>query len=541
MTPRPDGLLGLPTEIFFHIVENPVIGCRDLLNCMLVCRRLRDLLKDSMLWTYQRELERDGLTDGFSTLTTAAKLKKLLDRRQRWKDFEPISVETLSIPFVKGPCCLIGGVFARIVPGPNPGTYSIGVARLPSANGNDHIQDSLPTSKSWRRITALAIDPSQDLLVFLDWDPVTGDSHLNIRTLFAQEPHPLAAKSCIALYDGRGHPYDWDYDMKLGSDLIAIHRYNKTMLRNWKTGITIWEGYYRNTEFFFLSPTLFFGLKEIETNPERMIDLYRVNEPPERADCIAHLMLPPLETSDEGLSFDCADILVELTPLGDHATDNPFLSSPSHGLLLLTYRCRVELTERPGEGGLPITAGVYAVVLRTSGIFRLASEISSSQPDSTQKDIPTYTWNEWAQNELVILESDNDEIGGTAHSAGRIHGSRIIFNDFDWYTEDESGRHFATIYRQSDDVDETPLRRPAPIFIEDERDFTLELESDPAVRRLKVSLKIISAFASSGKCYLDQNHILTLEPDPHEPQNVVPGHGNETGPNRKLVKVWTMG
>ncbi|KZT36871.1 hypothetical protein SISSUDRAFT_917578 [Sistotremastrum suecicum HHB10207 ss-3] len=240
MNPRPDGLLGLPTEIFFHIVENPVIGCRDLLNCMLVCRRLRDLLKDSMLWTYQRELERDGLTDGLSTLTTATKLKKLLDRRRRWRDFDPISVETLSVPFVKGPCCLIGGVFARIVPGPNPGTYSIGVALLPSAGRNDDIQDSLLTSKSWKRITALAIDPSQDLLVFLDWNSETMKCHSNIRTLFAQEPHPLAAKSCIALSDGRGHYTDWGYDMKLGSDLISIHKYNKTVVRNWKTGTIIW-------------------------------------------------------------------------------------------------------------------------------------------------------------------------------------------------------------------------------------------------------------------------------------------------------------
>ncbi|KZT36869.1 hypothetical protein SISSUDRAFT_917219 [Sistotremastrum suecicum HHB10207 ss-3] len=240
MHPRPYGLLGLPTEIFLYIVESQIIECQDLLNCMLVCKHLRDVLEDSMLWTYQRELERDGLIDGVSTLTTAAKLETLLDRRRRWRDFDPISVETLCIPFDEGPCSLVGGVFARVVRGPDPGTYGIAVALLPNTCGNDHIRDILPDSYSWKSVQALAIDPAQDLLAFLDWDPLTRKCHLNIKTLFAQEPHPSAAQSRIALSSGRGHLTDRESDMKLGSDLIAVHKHNKTRVWNWKTGVIIW-------------------------------------------------------------------------------------------------------------------------------------------------------------------------------------------------------------------------------------------------------------------------------------------------------------
>ncbi|KZT36870.1 hypothetical protein SISSUDRAFT_1063299 [Sistotremastrum suecicum HHB10207 ss-3] len=269
------------------------------------------------------------------------------------------------------------------------------------------------------------------------------------------------------------------------------------------------------------------------------IDLYRVDRPTERASCIAHLLLPQLdkETSGQGLLLAYQDIVLETTPLGDPAVENPFLSSPRHGLLLLTYPCDVDYEEPP----VRLANIVYAVILRTSGIFRIASEISSERFISPEKNIPVYMWHQWAQNEVAVLGSDNDELIDGPYSVGRAHGSRIIFNDFGWDIENEFNRHVATIYRQSDDAEETPLGRPAPISAGGDCNLKLELDSNPAVKRLKINMKVISAFSASGEHYLDQNHILALEPDPHEPQNVVPGHGNGTGPNRKLVKVWTMG
>ncbi|KZT36868.1 hypothetical protein SISSUDRAFT_917238 [Sistotremastrum suecicum HHB10207 ss-3] len=229
------------------------------------------------------------------------------------------------------------------------------------------------------------------------------------------------------------------------------------------------------------------------------------------------------------------DIVIQTTPLGDPATGNPFISSPRDGLLLLGYCCEVQLTERY----LPLTDIVYAVILRTSGIFRLASGIALSEVNSMQEKVPVYKWHEWAQNEVAVLQSDNDEFSDGAYSVERVHGSRIVFGDFEWYTND-SDRHLATIYRQSDDAEETPIGPPAPISL-GAHDFKLELDSKPAVRRLKIGMKVISAFTPSGEFYLDQNHILALEPNSHEPENCALGHEHESDSNRRKVKVWTMG
>ncbi|KZT36867.1 hypothetical protein SISSUDRAFT_917254 [Sistotremastrum suecicum HHB10207 ss-3] len=404
----PGGLLGLPAEIFFHVVESLNIGCRDLLNCMLVCRRLRDLLKDSMLWTYQRELERDGLIDGFSTLTTAAKLDKLLDRRRRWREFDPISVETISIPFVKGPCCLVGGVFARVVPGPSPDSSCIGLLLLPS--GDDRVQDILPVSRSWKNIVSLAIDPAQDLLGVLDRDSDPDPGYfLNFSTLFTQNPHPRAKEPRLQMVRGLPEPED----LRIAGSLVAVSspKALSVAVWDWQMGSLVWVCRYSNG-FAFLSPSLCISIN-IHMAAEIRLELYHIDR---TATCIAYLLLPPHRRENDGVfRLRRREISLEAPRLGGSSSTAPFLTSPEKGLLLVGYPCERLLRL---QGGTRHDVA-FVLVFKTSGILRLLSEICINPP-LARDNIPFYPWFQWAQSEVAILDSDDQIIGFFEYSPGLL-------------------------------------------------------------------------------------------------------------------------
>ncbi|KZS86668.1 hypothetical protein SISNIDRAFT_471596 [Sistotremastrum niveocremeum HHB9708] len=505
-----------------------LIGCRDLLNCMLVCRRLRDLLKNSMLWTYQRELERDGLIDGFSTLTTLVKLEKLLDRRRRWRGFDPISVETISIPFSPGPCSLIGGVFARVVAGPSPGTSCVGVLELPSGDGP--VQDVLVSSRSWTNIIALAIDPTQDLLVVLNrnLDPDSG-FFLNFTTLFTQKSHPRARKPCLKMLSGLSGPEDF----QLAGNLVAVQTPDELSVAvwNWQMGCLVWVC--RNSSgFAFLSPSLWISIN-IHVPPEIRLELYYMDK---SATCIAYLLLPPhRRENDEVFRLRREEICLEAPRLGGSSSTAPFITSPEKGLLLIGYPC-----ERLLEGEI-CDELAFILVFKTSGIFRLLTEICIDPPPARDK-IPLYPWSRWAQSEVAVLESDDPVVG----FAERMHGQRIIFNEFDWNARHGAERHLTTVFDDSGAAAEgRPLGRPAPICTSAESEFLLDFEApNPPIKRLKMNVKAIQAMGHFGDCFLDQNYILALQGNIHphlEDDDEVPEPQLDAGPNRKLIKLWRMG
>ncbi|KAF8510132.1 hypothetical protein BU17DRAFT_55677 [Hysterangium stoloniferum] len=200
----PSRLLSLPEEILIYILS--LVGTPTLIRCALLCRQINNTIVETMLLTYQIELFSDGLADGQGcSLTLADRFSLLRSRRESWSK---LGFHGTSFPISSGiwnAYELVDGVFAQTL-------------NLSSANASRGIQFAcLP---SWNYDGAIirfddvgfafrdfAIDPTQNLVVYLQCEPISPDDNeaiqtnvtLYLRTLTMNKPHPRARQPTISL------------------------------------------------------------------------------------------------------------------------------------------------------------------------------------------------------------------------------------------------------------------------------------------------------------------------------------------------------
>ncbi len=129
-----------------------------------MCIAFRDIIKDSIELQYQIELAADGMVDGphcSGSLSTAERLRLLIDRRQRWRSLDWTRKVTVELPGVCQAYELVGGVFAKSM---MSGAKHLVAAWLPTRDTEVQtiIREDLgfPTRD-------FAIDPTQDLIALV--------------------------------------------------------------------------------------------------------------------------------------------------------------------------------------------------------------------------------------------------------------------------------------------------------------------------------------------------------------------------------------
>lgn len=183
----------MPVELLIEALK--WLDCRELLICSSVCGPLRIVIKNSLELQYIIELAADGMVDISSCrMTTADRLRLLLDRRQRWRVLDWTDKVFVPVPGACQAYELVGGVFAK----------SMGDAIL---HGSHHlIATWLPSRTEPARTIVredlgvatrdFAIDPSQDLIALVDADDSREAPGFSIRvhckTISTNVKHPKA-------------------------------------------------------------------------------------------------------------------------------------------------------------------------------------------------------------------------------------------------------------------------------------------------------------------------------------------------------------
>ncbi|KAG8906065.1 regulator of (H+)-ATPase in vacuolar membrane, partial [Tulasnella sp. 403] len=173
----------LPTELLVMALSH--LSAYDLLRCMTVCWRFKNVIDTSLILQYYIALARNGAADNVcSTLLTAQKLKRLEAQERAWASLSPTRRDTIPIPRRFGTFDLCGGVLlgARAPESSDPPTDTL--THTPDSEDDDlnaceMLATTLPSVisgdvdvRSWSRnvgfpVYGLGIDAPQDLAVVI--------------------------------------------------------------------------------------------------------------------------------------------------------------------------------------------------------------------------------------------------------------------------------------------------------------------------------------------------------------------------------------
>ncbi|KAF8057527.1 hypothetical protein FPV67DRAFT_1456141 [Lyophyllum atratum] len=238
----PRTLASLPREILEEILSN--IDHTSLLQCSMICWRLKTTIEESSELMYKIELGHEGMIDNASLrMPHAERLARLRDRRKAWN---ALDWKTTRVVSVQGLCHayeLAGGVFAKGV-----GGRDFFVSWLPSADAEGHevLRDDL-------KINArdFAIDPGQDLIIFLEEEGGMLAHHsnqnvkLHMRSITNHEPH-VQARFPVIEFSVPPHEVYARFVrcimLQVADDIIAVLLttwYQRLLIWNWKEGILI--------------------------------------------------------------------------------------------------------------------------------------------------------------------------------------------------------------------------------------------------------------------------------------------------------------
>ena len=148
--------------------------CSSPFRLAQTCRTLNVVMHDALELQYRVELEADGLVDGprcSGSLTTAARLDLLLDRRRRWRQLNWARAATVSLTGTCQAYEMVGGVFAKSMGGLAEdgwtGSKHLIMTWLPSRDQEAH---SITREDLGIASRDFAIDPTQDLIALVDLD-----------------------------------------------------------------------------------------------------------------------------------------------------------------------------------------------------------------------------------------------------------------------------------------------------------------------------------------------------------------------------------
>ncbi|KAJ7629178.1 hypothetical protein DFH06DRAFT_722166 [Mycena polygramma] len=186
---RSISLVDIPPELVCEILS--FLDARTLLLCSCVCELWHDIVKSSPELQYTIELWADGMVRGNPGVSTHAEtLEALNNQRRAWKNLEWTSKTVIEIESLTS--CrayeLAGGVFAQQQHGRD--FLAISLSRLVDDPENARVTHDIGIDP--HDFQDFAIDPTQDLMVFL-YVPLLGElAHLELRTMSSHEPHPRA-------------------------------------------------------------------------------------------------------------------------------------------------------------------------------------------------------------------------------------------------------------------------------------------------------------------------------------------------------------
>ncbi|KAF9474746.1 hypothetical protein BDN70DRAFT_884502 [Pholiota conissans] len=188
-------LLSLPHELLIQILAN--LDAMALTRTCMTCKALRDVLRSSSELLCILQLHLDGLCDAGTSTGCSDLLIMVLERRRAWFEFGC----TKSTKYETKHNCLAyeltGGVFATT------DGDCLELKWLPTRNRTHGQQTIYSAGVSMRD---LAMDPTQDLIVFLEDDAQIGQTlTLHIRTISTNAIHPRARDSPLQCnLHGRG-------------------------------------------------------------------------------------------------------------------------------------------------------------------------------------------------------------------------------------------------------------------------------------------------------------------------------------------------
>ncbi|KAH9051375.1 hypothetical protein EDB83DRAFT_2226136 [Lactarius deliciosus] len=323
-------LLDLPVNILSEVLV--LLDHCSILRCSAVCRQLHTLVATSLDLQYRIELAAGGLIDGpprGPASTAAARMDLLLERRVAWRVMRPRRCAAVALA---GPCHayeLAGGLFAKAI-------KESGAARrlvaswLPS---NTVDETRLVVDDLGVHVKDFALDPSQDLIVFLEHRPAASASssatnsgagvcvHLRKLSAGAVAPHP-AAKVPVLCSRAPGPVHGCM--IQVVEDIVGVYFWmplHGVLIWNWMTGEElvfiqgdevpehIWE-------FSFLSPRAYM-ITTLKDGGEIRIYSFASPSSPRQPTHVATLHLPTPNPTRAPL---------ELT-----TTTGPFLARPPTG------------------------------------------------------------------------------------------------------------------------------------------------------------------------------------------------------------------
>ncbi|KAJ8453800.1 hypothetical protein ONZ45_g681 [Pleurotus djamor] len=253
----------LPDELIINVLRN--LDHVQLLSCSLICRKFRSIFLSSVELRYHVELAVDGLSDCASdSLPYNERLQSILDRRKAWANLEFKKIVPVNLPGESRAYELVDGVFAKLTD-----EKSFCAAYLPSLHSD--VKGRI-TSELKFPARDFAMDPSQDLIVFLEDDkrPPTYRGlrkvNLHVYSLSKHIPHPLAKSPIITFEILRSEIGNWILTgfLQIADDVLVLH-YNTEdeashiYLWEWTTG-NLWlsQTFENYMDFAFISPRAYF-------------------------------------------------------------------------------------------------------------------------------------------------------------------------------------------------------------------------------------------------------------------------------------------
>ncbi|KAF5376483.1 hypothetical protein D9615_008641 [Tricholomella constricta] len=332
-------LTSLPREILEDILSN--LDHKTLSRCLSVCWHLKTTINSSSELTYIIELAQDGMIDNPSMqMSHAERLLRLRDRRKAWNSLD---WRASSVVPIKGLCHayeLVNGVFAKGI-----GGRDFTVAWLPSVDAKGHRlhRDDLKI-----RLRDFAIDPGQDLIIFLEEDdgPFINNRSvtLHVRSIMTHEAHPKA-RYPVLQFNGPPHEvfgaFIRNLFLQVADDIVAVLLSTgspRLLLWNWREGFLISDsalvGHGLPTgalDFSFISPRAYI-LMCPEGDGSIVIEAFK-SEPGFRPLHVATLFLPELQ---EDATIE--SLANHTSPFETPSRDEPFSTSPSSRLHVMSIQ-----------------------------------------------------------------------------------------------------------------------------------------------------------------------------------------------------------
>ncbi|EIN11375.1 hypothetical protein PUNSTDRAFT_141757 [Punctularia strigosozonata HHB-11173 SS5] len=398
-------LLSLPDELLREVLVHLPAG-RDVCRVASCCRRLTSIVEENVDLRYALALGKSGMVGNAIAVESAQDcLKKLLFHETAlsticWKSSNALPFDDEESPFEGTHHRFAGGVFA---------TYNDGVFRtehLPTTTAPEMVVNEMVIDFLDGPVNALAFDPSQDLVVFIQGNGNRVPVAAHLRALTTQVVHPKAHTPLLKISTSSARTQE--VEAYIHGDLIALTWLSLHMMRlfvwDWKSGACLVQNksLAYTCGFSFLSDGMFLAVSP-EQNGEIQLYSFRdadggLYEDPRR---LAVLHLPRLQAKASIISMS----VQPSTSQADLGKRRPFRPDLESGIIL--FRISYYGARHPdGEE-------CVVCVRRSTFVRRLAQALKE---DWTECRV--VAWDDWGPREAHLRFCDI-----------AVSGERVIIKD----------------------------------------------------------------------------------------------------------------